>query len=55
LHKAPEIESLFETWEQNVTTIRLLKANSQPLGLDSEFARKLVSHLKSYAVSLVQS
>ena len=55
LHKAPDIESLFDAWEQNVATIRLLKAHQARLGLHPEFAHKLVSNLKSRAISLVRS
>jgi hypothetical protein len=47
------IEALFDLWEQNVTTVRLLRVHSAHLGLDPDFASKLALNLKSRAVALV--
>ena len=52
--EAPDIERLFEIWEQNVATVRELNASREELGLQIGFASSLVAHLKSCAVALVE-
>jgi Rad52/22 family double-strand break repair protein len=53
--EAGNIESLFETWERNVSTVRELNAGRQRLGLEPGFAKGLVAYLKSCAVALVKT
>jgi DNA recombination protein Rad52 len=52
--EAQDIESLFSTWENNVSTIRAFNAARKKLGLRPGFAQDLVAYLKSCAVALVK-
>lgn len=52
--QASDIESLFEVWERNVSTVRELNAARERLGLEPGFAQSLVAYLKSCAVALVK-